>query len=138
MSGTTVGVEPAGRATTRRIAVARAVIPLAVGAVIALWPAPDGLSPAACATSRSSQRSSPESSSNDPGGGGGARRLVVAGSLRGTESPETPRLGTQRILKRNGVAVFADYVFVGVRRERSWAPHRAETDKDSVVARSLG
>ena len=47
MSSTTVGVEPAGPATTRRVAVVRVVIPLAVGALIALLPAPAGLSPAA-------------------------------------------------------------------------------------------
>lgn len=47
MSGATVGVEPAARPTRRRTAVVRAVIPLAVGVVIALVPAPEGLSPGA-------------------------------------------------------------------------------------------
>ena len=47
MSSATVGVEPAVQATRRRMAVVRAVIPLAVGILIALVPVPEGLSPAA-------------------------------------------------------------------------------------------
>ena len=47
MSSATVGVEPAARAARRRTAVARAAIPLAVGVLIALLPAPEGLSPGA-------------------------------------------------------------------------------------------